>query len=122
MIYVILYKTLISSKTLPISFDKTDVIIRIYHGTRYLALFRTKKYDAIYDKIRYLVSIKSGITYFISHWLAKINVDSYDYLPRGKTLTLHNAIILIKSVLNKDKYHYYSKIFLEKCSYQLAIK
>ena len=24
-----------------------------------------------------------------------------------KTLTLHNAIILIKSVLNKDKSHYY---------------
>ena len=52
-----------------------------------------------------------------------INVDSYDYfLPIGKTLTLHNAIILIKSILNKDKNHYYSKIFLEKCSYQLAIK
>ena len=29
---------------------------------------------------------------------------------------------LIKSFLNKDKNHYYYKIFLEKCSYQLAKK
>ena len=28
--------------------------------------------------------------------------------------------MLIKSVLNKDKNHYYYKKFLEKCSYQLA--
>ena len=35
-------------------------------------------------------------------------------------MTLHNVIILIKSGLNKDKNHYYYKIFLEKCSYQLA--
>ena len=39
-----------------------------------------------------------------------------------KTLILHNVIILIKSVLNKDKNHYCYKIFLEKCSYQLAKK
>ena len=37
-------------------------------------------------------------------------------------MTLHNAIILIKSVLNKDKNHYYYKIFLEKCLYQSAKK
>ena len=34
--------------------------------------------------------------------------------------TLHNVIIHIKSVLNKDKNHYYYKIFVEKCSYRLA--
>ena len=28
-------------------------------------------------------------------------------------LTLHNVIILIKSVLNKDQNHYYYEIFLE---------
>ena len=38
----------------------------------------------------------------------------------GKVLTLHNVIILIKSALNKQKNHYYYKISLEKCSYQLA--
>ena len=33
---------------------------------------------------------------------------------------MHNVIILIKSVLNKDKNHYYHNIILEECSYQLA--
>ena len=48
------------------------------------------------------------------------NVDSYDPLPIEKILTFHNVIILIKSVLNKDKNHFYCEIFLEKCSDQLA--
>ena len=107
---------------LRIRFNKIDGIIRICGGTRYLTLFGTKKYDAIYDRIRYLISLKSSITYIFSHYFAKIKVDSYDSLPIEKTLTLHNVIILIKSVLNKDKNHYYYKIFLEKCSYQLAKK
>ena len=34
-----------------------------------------------------------------------------------KTLTLCNAIILIKSVFTKDENHYYN-IFLRKCSYK----
>ena len=37
-------------------------------------------------------------------------------------MTLHNVIIDIKSVLNKDKNHCYYKIYLEKCFYQLAQK
>ena len=37
----------------------------------------------------------------------KIKVDSYDSLPIGETLTFHNVIILIKSILNKDQIHYY---------------
>ena len=59
---------------------------------------------------------------FHSHYYVKIKVDSYDFLPIEKTLTLHNVIILIKSILNKDKNHYYYKIFLKKCSYQLDKK
>ena len=39
-----------------------------------------------------------------------------------KILTLHNVIILIKSVLNKDKIHYYYRIFVKKCLYQLVKK
>ena len=54
--------------------------------------------------------------------LRKIKNDSYDSLSIEKRLTLHNVIILIKSVLNKDKSHYYHNIFLEKRSYQLAKK
>ena len=105
-----------------IRFDKIYGIIRIYDRSRYLALFGTKKYDSIYDKIRYRVSVKSGITYIIPHYFAKIKVGSYDYLLIEKTLTLHNVIILNKLVLNKDKNNYYYKIFLEKCLYPLAKK
>ena len=59
-------------------------------------------------------------TYNFSHSFQKIKVDSYDSLPIEERLTLHNVIILIKSVLNKDYYYY--KIILEKCSYQIAKK
>ena len=97
-----------------IRFDKIDGIIKIYDGTTYLTLFGTKIYDAIYNRIRYLTSLKNSFAYLFSHYLAKIRVDSYDSLPREKRLTLHNVTIHIKSVLNKDKNHYYHKIFLKK--------
>ena len=45
--------------------------------------------------------------------LCKNQVDFYNSLPLEKILTLHNAIILIKSLLNKDQNHYYYNIFLE---------
>ena len=122
LIYDRWYNTLFGSKSLQIRFDKIDEIIRIYDESRYIILFGKKKYGALYNKITYLVSIKSGITYIISHYFAKIKVDSYESLPIEKTLTLHNVIIHIKSVLNKDKNYYYYNIFLEKCSYQLAKK
>ena len=115
---LISYKILIHPKPLRIRFFKIDKFIRIFDGTRYLALFGCEKYHAIYNKIGYLISLKSGITYIFSNYFAKIKVDSYDYLPIEKRLTSHNVIN--KSVLNKDNIHYYFKIFLEKCSYQLA--
>ena len=115
-----LIQNLIGPKPLRIRFDKIDRFIRIYDETRYLTLFGSEKYDTIYNRIRYLVSLKSSIAYIFSHYFGKIKVDSYDSLPIEKRLAVHNVIILIKSVLNKDKNHYYYNIFLEKCSYQLA--
>ena len=56
-------KTLIRSKPLLIRFDKRDGSIRIYEGTTYLVLFGPEKYDAIYNRIRYLITLKSVITY-----------------------------------------------------------
>ena len=114
------YQTLIVPKPLCIRFDKIDGFIRTYGGTRYLVLLGPEKYDAIYNRIRYFISLKSGIAHIFSHYYAKIRVDSYDSLPLEKILTLHNVIILIKSVLNKYQNHYYCKIFLENCSDQLA--
>ena len=58
-----------------------------------------------------------------SHYYVKIIVvDFYDSFPIEKELTLHNIIILIKSVLNKDQNYYYYNIFLENCLYELAKK
>ena len=63
LIYDISYKTLIREKLLRIRFSKIDGLIRIYDGNRYLTLLGSEKYDAIYSRIRYLISLKSGITY-----------------------------------------------------------
>ena len=100
-----------------IVYDKIDGFIRIYDETISLVLSIPKKYHAIYNRIRYLISLKNGITYISSNYDAKIKVDSCDSLPIEKTLTLHNVLILIKSILNKDKNRYYYNRFLEKCSY-----
>ena len=56
-----------------------------------------------------MVSYVSSLNY------TKMKVDSYDSLPLEKILTLHNVIILVKSVLNKYQNQYYYNIFLEKC-------
>ena len=115
----ITYKNLIANP-LHTRFNKIDGFIRVYDGTRYLVLFGSEKYDSIYNRIRYLISVKSGITYIISHNYAKIKVDSYDSLPLEKTMTFHNVIIHIRSVFNKDKNNYYYNIFLEKALYELS--
>ena len=107
------------AKPLRIRFDKIDGFIRVYDGSRYLVLFGREKYDFIYNRIRYLIRVKSGIKYVIYCNYAKIKVDSYDSLPLEKTITFHNFKILIKSVFNKDKNNCYYNIFLEKASYEL---
>ena len=84
LVYNILYKNLIDSKSLRIRFDKIDGIIRVYDGTRYLVLFGSEKHGSIYDRNRYLISVKSGFTYIISHSYATIKVYSYDSLPQKK--------------------------------------
>ena len=63
-----------------IRFDKIDGFIRIYDGTRHLVLFAGEKYDFIYNRIRYLIGVKSGIKYVISHNYIKFKVDLYNSL------------------------------------------
>ena len=48
---------------------------------------------------------------YFFHDITKIKVDSYHSLPTEKILTLDNVIMLITSVLDKDKNHYYNKFF-----------
>ena len=119
MIYDTSYKTLIGAKLLRIRFDKVDGFIRVFDGTRYLVLLGPEKYETIYNRIKYLISQKIRITYVYSHNYAKIKIDSYYSLPLEKIFTLHNIIILIKSVFNKNQNHNNYNIFLEKLSYCL---
>ena len=52
-----------------------------------------------------------------SPYYTKIKVE---FSPIKNALPLHNVVILIQLVLNKDKNHGCYKIFLEQCLYQLA--
>ena len=63
-----------------------------------------------------LISEKSGITDNANNNFARIRIDSHDSLPTEKTLTFHNVIILIQSVINKYANHYFYNMFLEKGS------
>ena len=56
LVYDISYKTLFGSKPLRIKFDEVDRFIRVYDGIRYVVLFGPEKYDAIYNRIRYLLA------------------------------------------------------------------
>ena len=113
MIYDIPNKTFIGWKPLWIRFDKIDGIIRIDDGTRYLFNIVWHKNVTLFTTEVDVISLKSGIIYIFSHYVRKIKVASYDSLRIEKTLTLH-VLILIESVLKKDKNYYYYKIFLEK--------
>ena len=75
-------------------------------------------FDEIWEKIKYFVSKRNGITDSINHSFGEIKIDSYSSLHIQKILTFHNVIILIKSVVSKDKNNYYYNIFLEKGSYK----
>ena len=85
---------------LRIWFEKIDRFIKIYDEIRYLVLFPSKRYNAIYNRIKYLITEKSRITDSVNHNFARIRIDPYNSLPTEKILTFHNVIILIKSVVN----------------------
>ena len=50
------------AKHLHTRFAKVNGFIRIYDGTKYLVLFSSEKYYAIFNRVRYLMRVKSGIT------------------------------------------------------------
>ena len=60
------------------------------------------------------ISFKSKKWYYICffHSYTIIKIYSYDSLTLGKTLTLHNVIILIKSAFNARKNHYYYNVHI----------
>ena len=52
-------KLLISSKPLPIRFNKIDGLIRIYDGSRYLVLFGIENYNAFQNMFFLTITRKS---------------------------------------------------------------
>ena len=82
LVYNISCKTLIDVKPLRIKSDKIDDFIRVYYGTSYLV--SSHLYNFICSRIRYLIWVKSDITYAIFHNYAKIKVDLYNSLPLEK--------------------------------------
>ena len=99
-----------------IRLNKINGFSKGHDGTRYLVLFRAKKCDFIYIRIKYLIGVKSGITKAISHYYAKIKlIHTIFYL-----MTFHNVMMLIKSVFNKDKNNLCYNVFLEKGSNELT--
>ena len=106
-------------KPLHIRFDKIDGFIRVRGDEfRNLVLYDYRLFDKICDKVKYLISGKSDITDSINHNFGEIRIDSYNSLPIEKILTFHNVIILIRSVVNKNKNNYYCNIFLENGLYK----
>ena len=94
-------------KPLRISFNKIDGFIRVCDDEfRHLVLFDYGLFDKICDKIKYLITERSGFTDSINHNFAEINIDSCNSLPVEKILTFHYVIILIKSIFDKDKNNY----------------
>ena len=81
---------------------------------KHLVLFDNGLFDKICDNIKYLISEKRGIANSINHNFEEIRIDWFNYLPTEKILTFDNVIILIKSVVEKNKYNYYCNTFLEK--------
>ena len=80
-----------------------DGFLRDFDGTKYLILFGLENFIVVNDRIRYLIVLKSGIRYVFYYIYAKIKVDSDDDLSLEETLTLHNIVILINSILTKIK-------------------
>ena len=101
-----------------IRFDEIDEFIKIHDGIRYLVLFDYGWFDKFCNRIKYLISEKGGITDSINHNFVRIRINSYKSLPTEKILTFHNVIILIKSVVTKNKTNYFYNTFLEKGLYK----
>ena len=78
MIYKVFYNTFIGAKPLRIIYNKLDGFVRDYDGTKYLVLFDSEKYHAIFDRVIYLVGLISCIWDEYSQNYAKIKINS-DY-------------------------------------------
>ena len=84
-------------------FDKIDGFINVHNRIKYLLLFNYGWCDKICNNIKDLISENSGIANSINHNFGRIRIDSYNYLHIEKALIFYNFVILIKSIVNKNK-------------------
>ena len=113
IIYDVACKTPYAVRPLCIIFNKLVEYIRKFEKTKYLALFQSKKYERIFNRARYVIMLKSNISYAYAHKYMKIQINSDDDLSLEKTLNIHNVVILFKSVFNENHNHYYYQVFLD---------
>ena len=68
-----------------IKFNKIDGFIIILDGKiKHLLLFGYGLFNEMFDKIKYLITEKSGIKNSINHNFGKIRIDSHNSLPIEK--------------------------------------
>ena len=84
MIDHISYKTLIGAKPLRIIFDKVDGFFGDYGEAKYLVLIYSEKYDAIFDRIRYILGLKSSISYVLLITMQKSRLIQMIISPQKK--------------------------------------
>ena len=60
--------------------DKVDGVVKNYNGTRYSESLGPRIYNAIHDRISYLISEKIDDKYIINHNFAGIRIDSNNSL------------------------------------------
>ena len=67
MFFDVLYKIFIVAKPLCVVLDGVDRFNKGYSEIKYSVLLGSEKYDAIFERIRYLIELKSEISYVASH-------------------------------------------------------
>ena len=88
LIYIV-YKIPYRANPLCIVLDKVDGYIRKNGQTKCLALFcSNKKYDRIFDRIKYTIMLKSNISDVRSQRYTKIKINSDDDLPLENYMNL----------------------------------
>ena len=70
----------------------------ILESSKKLALFQSEKYDRIFNRTRYLIVLKSNISYVYAHKYMKIQIDIDGDLFLEKTLNKYNLVIFFKYV------------------------
>ena len=83
-----------------------DGFIRDYEGTSHLVLFGSEKYDALFHRIRYIIGLKSGITYVLSRNFVKNQSWLRWLFASTKKLAMNNVAMFVKTQFNKNQNHF----------------